>query len=105
MTMDKFGNLFFGVNTLYSLDYNGQLRFSIPLGGSSSDLVSDIHGNLYIFQGTKDHKINILSYTNTGSLRWSIITEQSATPGACAAIAFNKLILPTWESGIFYSIE
>jgi hypothetical protein len=81
------------------------LRFSTPLAGSSSDLVSDIEGNIYIVRDTRNYKLEIRSYTNTGSLRWNLVTEQNTTSGFCAAIAFNKIIVPTWESEKFYSIE
>jgi outer membrane protein assembly factor BamB len=48
-TIDKDGNIYFAFDTLYSVDYSGNLRWKLPLPGwGDPPLVCDEAGNVYV---------------------------------------------------------
>jgi hypothetical protein len=72
-TIDKNGNQFFAGDTLYSLDYRGNLRWKTKLlGFNLSPLINDKDGNIYLTAGGYPNLNQLLSYSNDGTLRWSI---------------------------------
>ena len=105
--IDKEGNIYFGFNKLYSLDYFGKLRWKVDLEGSeivSSVLVDNI-GNIFIGTGgSNDTKI--MSFNNAGVKNWEVIIFDERGLGSSAAISDNgSLLFPTFRSDNFYIIK
>lgn len=99
-TIDKKGNVYFGLDTIYSLDYNGVLRWKYGLGtgltgNNYSPLVCDAQSNVYI--GLVDNRI--ISLNSEGYLRWEVFVDGERTLGLSPAISEDgTLFYPTWRS-------
>ena len=67
-TVDKFGNIYFGIDTLYSVSYDGNINWKVPLPNTSidGDIVCDLNGNTYF--GTADGFIS--AYSAKGNFLW-----------------------------------
>ncbi|MBU1098513.1 MAG: PQQ-binding-like beta-propeller repeat protein [Bacteroidetes bacterium] len=101
-TIDKSGNLYFAFDTLYSVDYNGNLRWKEELQGyNDCPLVCDQGGNVYVGlmdgQGM-DISIQIKAFSNEGTLLWNFSDDTQFQVGGSPAIFDNHLIFPTWRS-------
>ena len=100
-TIDKDGNIYFATDTLFAIDYYGNLMWKCDLIGNTniSPLVCDDQGTIYL--GTSDNNNfnlrNILAFTKAGNLKWSLPVD--GNPGDSPAISSNgMLIYPLWSS-------
>ncbi len=106
MTLDKNGNLYFALDTLYSLDYNGKLRWKSGLGGKNwSPLVCDAEGTIYVSTLMSEFSA-ITAFTSSGQIKWKLPINSSKQiyPSYCSAITYNRtLIVPTYrgQGGLF----
>ena len=111
-TMDYFGNIYFGFGTdsLYSLDYDGKLRWKSAIteiyGGTiSSPLVCDNQNIIYVpIQTNPGYEFKVLAFQNDGKLLWqsdALFGESGDSP----AIGIAKLYFPTYRSTSVYSIK
>ena len=91
-TIDKNGNLFFAGDTLYSLDYSGNLRWKLDLTDYNiSPIVNDAQGNIYIITQqlfTGEH--TLLSVNNNGITNWEIQFYFLDIPGYSPIIGSNN---------------
>jgi outer membrane protein assembly factor BamB len=69
-TIDKMGNLYFGKDTLYSLSYEGDLKWKkrLDLGAIYTSIISDARQDIYL--GTDNKSLE--SYNPLLELNWSI---------------------------------
>ena len=104
-TIDEAGNVYFATDTLYSLDYSGNLNWKAALDGfSDCPLVCDVNSNIYVGTMGSDLGITISSYDLNGKLNWKITDSQDQVGGS-PAIGFNGLYFPTWKSSKIYGIK
>jgi len=104
-TIDKAGNIYFATDTLYSLDYFGNLNWKTGLEGfSDCPLVCDGNSNIYIGTMSTGYSITISMFDINGNLSWKIKDSQ-AQVGGSPALGFNSLYFPTWRSTKIYSIK
>lgn len=108
MTIDKNGNLIFGSDTLYSLDYSGNLNWFIPIHDyiTFKGLVCDLNSNIYFLSSkffSNTLSINCISGTGVGI--FSIDGLNGMAPSKPPALIYNNLIAPTFESNISYIIK
>jgi hypothetical protein len=108
-TMDKQGNLYFGADTVYSLSYNGQLRWKKQIGlvSAGTSFVSDISGNIYVTTiSSSSQSFGIVKINANGDIIWQ--TADDYFPGESSsgspALADGILIMPTQDKFI-YSIK
>lgn len=104
-TIDKNGNIYFALDTLYSLNYDGTLRWKKALGGEAiTPLTSDVRNYIYtvINIGTA---MELKTWSDAGSLIWDIPLGDSQVDGASPAIGFNRIFIPTYHSTKMFIIK
>ncbi|MCK4814158.1 PQQ-like beta-propeller repeat protein [bacterium] len=106
-TIDKQGNIYVAYDTLYSFDYNGNLRWQTDLGlNCDCPVVCDNMGNVFVgSMGSGFEAIEIRAYSSDGNLIWSIKDYTQYQVGGSPALVDNLLYFPTWESSKLYIIE
>lgn len=102
-TMDKSGNLYFAGDSLFSLDYHGQLRWKKALENSTVTPLINADGFIYVTLAETGSHHKILSYDTDGNLRLSLAVPGWSTISS-PAIACGRLILPTQGKSL-YSIR
>ena len=104
-TIDKEGNIYFATDTLYSLDYFGNLNWKAGLDGfSECPLVCDVNSNIYVGTMSSFNFVGIFQFDSNGNLNWQIIDNQDQIGGS-PALGFNRLIFPTGKSTKIYGIK
>jgi hypothetical protein len=100
-TIDKYGNIFFGYDTLVSINYDGSLKWKLKLEGFISSLICD--GNNNIFAATEyNQNISVFSISNTGNTMWSVSNLAGSVPlGKSSAITENNFIIPSFGKNIY----
>ena len=107
--MDKNGNLYFGLDTLYSVDYEGRLRWKYNFNNANfitSDISIDGNNNIYftISDGGSDRKL--ISLNKDGKLLWEVPLPRShPAVNYSIGISYNYLISPSYRSDSFYLIK
>jgi sugar lactone lactonase YvrE len=105
-TIDKNGNIFFVSDSIYSIDYNGNIRWSKKFetdGFVTTPLVSDIAGNIYVIK-EQHQKFELTAFNNNGTVLYSIPNLEQY-PGQSPAIGFNRLYIPAGKGEIIHSIK
>ncbi len=101
-TIDYNGNIYFGVDTLYSLTNSGKFRWEIPLNGTQivSPLICDKDNVIYIATdniGTGEN--NVIAIKDNGEIKWEIVDSIERALGASPALSEDRtLFYPTWDN-------
>jgi len=97
--MDRNGNIFFGFTKLTSLDYYGNLRWSMDLNNYfiNSGVVVDRLGNIFLSVSYGFQNSKVLSYSNEGELNWELQIDFERTSGSFLAIAEDRIIVPNFR--------
>lgn len=98
-TIDTKGNIYFAFDSLYSVNYAGELNWKKELNGrTETPLVCDINNNIYIAVKKKDGSMTYESYTETGKIKWQVknINKQSFF-GHSPCLLNEAIIYPTWK--------
>jgi hypothetical protein len=100
-TIDKNGNYYFAFDTLYSVDYDGNLRWKLGLADfSGGPLVCDINGNVYLPFGSSGY----LAVSSDGDIIWQLYID--GWNGMSIALGLDqRMYIPTWKSEYVYSIK
>jgi len=96
-TIDKNGNLYFGRDTLYSVNYQGNLRWKIGLDGfCDAPILCDNSGNIYLTTRSTDlYIITVYKISNSGNILWSYTAEGSCQIAGSSAIGYaNSITIP-----------
>lgn len=104
-TIDNNGNIYFATDTLYSLNYLGELRWKVGFESglhTFCPLISDVNNVIYV--GTVSHnseiRPGIMAFDETGQQLWSISDFSHIALGTGPAIAEDgTMFYPTWDSG------
>lgn len=109
-TIDTYGNIYFGTDSLYSLDYYGNLKWKTQIPENSvvgSPLVCDKEGNIYFGTFSSANISKVFCYSNKGIIKWSLnLPQDSNLPGACAAISGNGLLFfPSWSGKNIFVVK
>jgi outer membrane protein assembly factor BamB len=101
-TIDKQGNLYYATDSLYSFDFEGNLRWKLGLDNiCDCPLICDDNGSVYV--GTMG--VSIIGFDNDGYQLWKIDDNQNQVGGS-PAIGFDEMMFfPTWSSNKLYGIE
>jgi hypothetical protein len=105
-TIDKQGNIYFACDTLYSLDFWGNLRWKVPLGVNlyqGSSLVCDIDGTVYLC--IDNITLTIMAVDKQGSIIWTLNDPSYGVVSISPALCFGKLYIPTSNWYNFYSVK
>jgi outer membrane protein assembly factor BamB len=106
-TIDRFGHTYFVKDTLYSLDYSGNLRWKYSLGGGRSyiPLVCDENNIIYVNHKINSQSISSFAIDSDKKLIWENIDLMQGHSGESPALGNNVMYLPTGESGDVFSIK
>ena len=101
-TIDKQGNLYCATDSLYSFDFEGNLRWKSGLDNiCDCPLICDDKGSVYV--GTMG--VSIIGFDTDGNQLWKIDDNQNQVGGS-PAIGFDEMMFfPTWSSNKLYGIE
>jgi hypothetical protein len=104
-TIDRYGNVYCATDSLYSIDFDGNLKWKKDLSNNISDcpLICDDNGSIYI--GAIGAQMSLIAFDSDGNQLWKIDDNQNGVGGS-PAIGFNEFIyFPTWESNKLYGIK
>jgi len=97
-TIDKQGNIFFALDSLYSLNYLGELNWKKDMPHWCwGTLTCDVEGMVYIPVGPNSSTSQVLSYNQDGDLIWES-ELMNGTCGESMALGSGYLVLPTHNS-------
>jgi outer membrane protein assembly factor BamB len=103
-TMDKNGNYYFALDTLYSLDYEGNLRWKIGLEKYSGEpLTCDINGVVYLplWVGT-----SIAAVSSEGEMIWQVDFPPTVSMGQSPALGNDqRMYIASFENYFVYAIK
>ncbi len=102
-TIDRYGNIYFAADSLYSFTYDGNLRWKVELSDfCDSPLICDQDGNIYAGL----NGISVLAFDSNGTMLWRI-DESLPFVGGSPAIGYRgELYFPTAGSKVkLYSIK
>ncbi len=107
-TIDKYGNIYYALDTIYSINYNGILNWKRKL-----DYINDCplvcSNNCNIFVGTMEMDPNqviaVSSYNKDGNLLWQLSPDTDSEVGPSPALTPFGLFFPTWRSNNIISIK
>jgi len=104
-TMDKNGNVYFGWDTLYSVDYSGKLKWKLKIDGVNySPILSDDNNNVYVT--VSNGGVMLLALKSNGEIQFNAVIDNSEQAGFSGAIGFNNsLYLPTFKTTKLFSIK
>ncbi len=98
--MDKMGNTIFGYDTLYSINYTGELNWKTPLSHRLYIIPQvDIEGNIYIVLSINNQAILPVCYDKDGNLLWELERTISSDWGICGAMTEGTLYTSFWQYG------
>ena len=108
-TIDKNGNLYFSTKEyLYSLDYDGKLRWRLKDIGTTGgvNLINDVNGNIYAAESIGG---NLYSISNEGVINWTLNLGENSYIYGGIAIGRNSTLYvltenPQTRNSTIYSI-
>lgn len=106
--IDKNGNIFFGFeDTLYSVNYNGDLNWKSFIGSdiSTSSKILDNNGNLYFTSWANPNVNKIISCNSGGIVLWEIPIPNQYALYPPILSKDGKLIVPSFRSDFLYIIR
>jgi hypothetical protein len=108
-TLDWNGNIYFGYDSLYSLTYDGVLRWKKDLfasvnGNILSSLSCDINGIIYVPIEVELRLCKIVAVRNDGIILWQSEVLVGAV-GDSPALSDGIMFLPTYRSQKLYAIN
>lgn len=96
MALDRYGNIYFADDTLYSVNHNGLLRFKKKIGTESHSynvaIMIDSNNDIYTFQSTGG-TTQIYKYSIDGAELWSLTAGLDFLPGYAGVITNNNRII------------
>ncbi len=105
-TIDKEGNIYFATDTLYALDYSGNLRWKINLGMNiSSSLICDADGTVFAAVFNNGPGSTIYAVTRDGNIRWSLFADADRGLESAAISKNGTLIYPNFRTDHLYIIK
>lgn len=106
-TIDKFGNIYFATDTLYSITYDGKLNWSKPLRGiCDCPLVSDINSNVYVAtQSGIEGKVFLYCFDSKGYVKWNLEFNEQQVGLSPAITKDGSLIFCPWRGFNVYYIR
>ncbi|MCX6151758.1 MAG: PQQ-binding-like beta-propeller repeat protein [Ignavibacteriales bacterium] len=101
-TMDHKGNIYFGSDTLYSIDYTGKIRWKKNLMASSAlALICDKDNYIYFAKDYAHHgNFDLNKINSDGDIIWSMKNIIGESSSSSPAIINNKIIIPTHDKYI-----
>jgi sugar lactone lactonase YvrE len=104
-TIDKEGNIYFATDTLYSLNYLGEIRWKLPLNLINvGPIICDMQGTVYLVAVSNSIR-KLLSVSKEGTIKWELaIPERS--PADCPALGKDgTMILPSFRARNLFIIK
>lgn len=88
--IDKLGNVYFAVDTLYSFDFKGNLRWKLKLDGiNSSPLICDAAGNVYLTTIRENFR---LAVNSNGEVIWKVPFNTAGNSYFSSAVGYGSII-------------
>jgi outer membrane protein assembly factor BamB len=106
-TIDINGNISFAMDTIYSVDYEGNLRWKMKLDSwADSPLVCDAAGNLYVTVVAASRATHTMAITSGGVEMWRYVYDVAyGSDSSPALTADGKLLLLDWRGRNLYCLN
>jgi outer membrane protein assembly factor BamB len=106
-TIDINGNVYFAFDTLYSVDYSGNVNWKLPLNDhADSPLVCDLVGTVYVTALFQYNPPEMMAVNTDGSIKWRHLFDRYYGNDNSPALTEDaKLIFPTWRSSSVFGIR
>jgi outer membrane protein assembly factor BamB len=103
-TMDKDGNYYFALDTLYSLDYDGNLRWKLGFERESGEpLTCDINGTVYLPLRVGAY---MAAVSSEGDIIWQVDFTDNALMGQSPAIGNDqRMYVASYDREFVYAIR
>jgi hypothetical protein len=105
-TIDWNGTIYFAYDTLYSINYSGELNWKVALSGiCESPIISDVQNNIYvpIISGNSGE---FVKFNNQGNVLWSVPLNFPDHMGFSPVINSDGTIyLVAWNGTNIYAIK
>ena len=103
-TMDKNGNYYFALDTLYSLDYDGNLRWKLGLERESGEpLTCDINGVVYLPLRVGN---GMAAVSSDGDMIWQIDFPITVSMGQSPALGSDQtMYVASYDDEFVYAIK
>jgi outer membrane protein assembly factor BamB len=107
-SMDKSGNIYLGLDTLYSISYKGKLNWKLKpslLGGVSSPIICDAGSLIYLRWGGSEGNY-LISVGLNGNLKWSFEEDQLAGLSSYSpALSYKDIFIPNFHINSIYVLN
>ena len=106
--IDKYGNIYFGVeDTLYSVNYDGELNWIAFTGVNitTSSKILDSNGNIYFTSWSSPNINKIVKYNSNGNFLWEIPIQNQYVLYPPILGGDGKLVVPSFRSDFLYIIR
>jgi hypothetical protein len=101
ITMDKNGSIYFGSDTLFSINFNGKLRWKKALQISQATaLVCDKENRIYACRETNSYNFELLILNDAGEIVKSLLLEGETTFSS-PALGYGRLFQPTYQDFVY----
>jgi len=106
--IDYKGNIIFGREIIYSLNYRGKLNWKYDLGDNKlkSSIIVDSNNDIYLGTSINYNQLKIISMNIDGQINWELpITTETALGLTFTINSNNELLVPTYDSNNFIIIN
>ena len=103
-TLDKNGNYYFALDTLYSLDYEGNLRWKLGLERESGEpLTCDINGIVYLPLRVGN---GMAAVSTDGNMIWQVNFPSTISMGQSPSLGSNQIMyVASYDNEFVYAIK
>jgi outer membrane protein assembly factor BamB len=102
--LDKFGNIYLGLDEIVSLDYEGQFRWSIQVSSVTSPIVIDNSNNVY-FTNKRGEEKEIICLDMNGNLIFTMAYPEPASYSSYSpGLGYGKLYIPGYKTLMISSV-
>jgi len=96
LTMDTNGNVYFATDSLYSISYEGERRWTVPLNGQAGNIICDNSDQLLLILGI-DSFIKPVIYSSKGILIREVTTNLDILNGWPDIVTHDSWIIPVFH--------
>jgi hypothetical protein len=102
-SIDRNGNIYFGYDSIYSVSYDGELRWKQDLAGKLfSSPIIDIRNYIYLISD-ENNQSRIVCINQEGNNIWETTIPQIVHESA--SIGTESLLIPTFHANKFYYLK
>jgi hypothetical protein len=103
MTIDRNGNIYLISDSLYAIDYSGNLRWKKDYVPVTAPLTCDNLGNVYLIYMNVINEFNLMKINSNGDTLFDVLLNKDS--GDNPALGYNRIYVPSGKRDVIYSIK